>query len=228
VMVITPAISLYAIILGMLNRGRELSNRPAKIWSRLMLSALGARIHSHGLENMQTETPTLYLANHQSNADIWVLLSVLPMHTKFVAKESLFKIPLLGGAMRAAGFIPINRESGMRALDSLKLAARRLREGQSLILFPEGTRSRTGTLGRFKSGSFHLALQTEARLVPVVIMGTWSLLQPGSIKGKPGPVEVHFLPPIDSSSFQPKGARELRNHVREQMADALGASTEES
>ena len=63
-------------------------------------------------QHMQADTPTLYLANHQSNADIWVLLSILPMHTKFVAKESLFKIPLLGGAMRAAGFIPINRESG--------------------------------------------------------------------------------------------------------------------
>src|SRR6185436_10580396 len=120
---------------------------------------------------------------------------VLPVTTRFVSKRTIFWIPVLGQAMALAGFIPIDRKDRASAIRSLGRATDTIRGGASVILFPEGTRSRDGRLAPFKRGAFHLALQAGVPVVPVSISGTYSVVRPRSIVVHAGPVHVTFAPP---------------------------------
>jgi 1-acyl-sn-glycerol-3-phosphate acyltransferase len=121
--------------------------------------------------------------------------------TRFVSKKSIFWIPVLGQAMAVAGFIPIDRSDRTRAIRSLGRASARIRAGASVILFPEGTRSRDGKLGRFKRGAFHLAIDAGVPVVPVAISGTGKVVRPRSIVVRPGPVSVTFSPAIETQAY---------------------------
>jgi len=220
---VTPAIALAAVASGLLRR-REIDLRPARSWSRVMLRAVGARVRYAGLEHRDTPRPCFYVSNHESNVDIWALIQVLPVDTKFVAKRSLFRIPFLGWAMRRAGFVEIDRANRSRAIHSLELAAARVRGGVPLIVFPEGTRSRDGGLGPFKKGSFHLALRAEATIVPVAIRGSGRILAARSWRVRPGAVEVRFLPPVDIARFLPDDHAGLLEAVRSRIASALDSA----
>jgi len=224
-LILTPAIALPAILICLLRSvvglPAEMSLRPARLWGNIMLPLVGARVGYEGLENFHGLEPCVFVSNHQSNADIWVLAASLPMRTKFVAKHSLFRVPILGWAMRRAGFIPIDRGNRSLAIQSLRVAADRIRSGRSVLLFPEGTRSRDGRLKPFKRGSFHLAVQAGVPLIPVAISGTWELLPPGPWRVKPGPVTVRFLTPIDTVPYQPDRHGELLDRVRNEIEGAL-------
>jgi 1-acyl-sn-glycerol-3-phosphate acyltransferase len=126
---------------------------------------------------------------------------VLPVTTRFVSKRTVFWIPVLGQAMALAGFIAIDRQDRASAIRSLGRAAETIRRGASVILFPEGTRSRDGRLSRFKRGAFHLALDAGVPVVPVAISGTYEVIRPRSIIVRPGPVHVTFAPPIDVADY---------------------------
>jgi len=152
--------------------------------------------------------------------DIWVLAVVLPNTCRFVAKRSLFFVPILGQAMWAAGFIPIDRGDRTQAIRSLGRAASRIRRGASVILFPEGTRSRTGKLAPFKKGSFHLALETRVPIVPVAISGSGSVVRPRSIVIRPGRVHVTLFPQVDPETYGDDVVA-LMNRVRATIASGL-------
>jgi 1-acyl-sn-glycerol-3-phosphate acyltransferase len=154
-----------------------------------------------GLEHAAGTAPRIFLANHLSTLDIWVMAPVLPVTTRFVSKRTIFWIPVLGQAMAVAGFIPIDRKDRKSAIRSLSRATETIRRGASVILFPEGTRSRDGRLARFKRGSFHLALEAGVPVVPVAISGTYHVVKPRSIVVRPGPVHVTFAPPIDVATY---------------------------
>jgi 1-acyl-sn-glycerol-3-phosphate acyltransferase len=218
--IVTPVIAGSAFVSAVL-RGREIDLRPAATWSRLMLRAVGARVTYHDLEHTSTAFPCVFAANHQSNVDIWAVIPPLPVETKFVVKSSLYRIPFLAMAMRRAGYISIDRGDRRKAIESLRRAAARIREGLPVIVFPEGTRSRDGRLGPLKKGSFHLAIQAGVPIVPVAISGSWRVLEPGAFVARPGPVEVRFLPPIDVTPFRPDGQEELRRLVHDRLAEAL-------
>ena len=168
-----------------------------KPWSRVCLWFVGARASYLNLERLTERQPCIYLANHQSAVDIWVMLISLPLATRFVAKQSLFSLPGLGWAMRASGFIPIDRTNRGAAVKSLRTAAARIRDGSSVVLYPEGTRSKDGKLQPFKKGPFHLALQAGVPIVPMLLVGTHGVLPAGTIRVRPGPVEIRVLPPVE-------------------------------
>jgi 1-acyl-sn-glycerol-3-phosphate acyltransferase len=138
-----------------------------------------------------------------------------------VAKRSIFWIPVLGQAMAIAGFIPIDRQDRTRAIRSIGRAIERIAQGESVILFPEGTRSRDGKLGRFKRGSFHLAIEAGVPIVPVAISGTGRVVKPRSIVVRRGPVKVTFLPPLDPAAYGPEGLEALLDRTRELIASQL-------
>jgi 1-acyl-sn-glycerol-3-phosphate acyltransferase len=219
-LVATPVIALGAMA-GSLLRGREIDMAPAGLWGRLILAAAGVRVEEEGLEHAARPGPCVFACNHQSNADIWVVARSVPRSTKFVSKESLFSVPFMGWAMRRAGFIPIDRGNRKRAIRSLGSAVERIRGGCSVIVFPEGTRSRDGRLQPFKKGPFHLAAQAGVPLVPVVIEGSFELLPPGSWRLRSGTIRLRFLPPIDPGRYAPDDVRGLLEETHRRMAAAL-------
>jgi 1-acyl-sn-glycerol-3-phosphate acyltransferase len=213
------------IIASLLNRRSDAVVYYMHLWSRMMLSALNSRVEYEGLEHLGHGEPRIFVSNHLSNVDIWALGQVLPPKARFVAKQELRKVPIVGGAMAASGMIFIDRANRSRAIKSLKLAAEQIRAGRPVVMFAEGTRSRDGRLHPFKKGPFHLALVAGVPVVPVAISGSWGILKPRSLVVTPGVVRVQYLEPVDVSPWQPDDARGLTEHVHGLVREAL-AETE--
>lgn len=191
------------------------------IWSRVMLAVVGAEVRYSGLEHLTGPAPRLFVSNHQSWVDVWVLLRVLPGSARFVAKQELFRIPLFGGILHHAGFIPIDRLNRAEAIRSLEAAAERLKAGNTLVLFAEGTRSRDGRLQPLKKGAFHLALMARAPVVPIAIHGSFDVMRPGGLRVHPGRVDVAVGAPIDPAPYLPSDHAGLRERVANTLATRL-------
>ncbi len=194
----TAVLGIAAIVGELIFPGRHLCFRIGRIWSRLHLLAAGCRVEYSAHEDLERRAPCVFVSNHQSNLDIWALVMVLPVSTRVVAKASLFRIPIFGRAMRSAGFISIDRSDREKAIRSLDAAHAWLRAGNPILMFAEGTRSRDGKLLPFKKGPFHLAAQCGVPVVPVAIVGSWSLMPPGGLVVRPGTIAVRFGEAIDS------------------------------
>jgi len=220
--VVTTVLGLAAIVAGLVTGKTTVVFACGRLWAKAHLWAMGIRPVYSGLEHARGTEPRIFLANHLSTLDVWVVVPVLPDTTRFVSKRTIFWIPVLGQAMSLAGFIAIDRQDRASAIRSLSRAAEKIRDGASVILFPEGTRSRDGKLSRFKRGSFHLALEAGVPVVPVAITGTYDVVRPRSIIVHPGPVHVTFAPPIDAtpSAGDPDA---LLAKVREEIAALLPA-----
>jgi len=222
--VLVPATALLAgvsTVVNLLRPGGDFTMRMGRVWSRWMLATTGARVTYEGLDHAAVDGPCVFIANHASNLDIWVVFRLLPLSARFVAKESLFRIPLLGWALRSAGFIPIDRQHRGSAIRSLRLAAERIRSGRPVILFAEGTRTRTGRLGKFKRGPFHLALQAGVPVIPVAISGSYRVMPPRTLRVSPGPVTVRVLKPVDVTPYLPSDVAGLLEVVYEGVKNAV-------
>jgi len=220
-LVATALLGPPAIVVALLGISSDFTLRMGRLWSRTILWATGAEVRYHGRQWIDAHDPCVYICNHLSNVDIWALMVVVPISTRFVAKQSLFHVPFIGWAMAASGFISINRKNRSKAIRSLDLAAEKIRGGKTVILFPEGTRSRDGKLGPFKKGPFHLGLRAGVPIVPVTIKGSGKVLPPGSAWVTPGPVDVRFLPAVEIEPYLPDDVDGLMTCVREKMVAAL-------
>ena len=186
------------------------------------LRAAGIRFDVQGHEHLPTDRACLYMPNHVSNLDPPALIPLLPGTPVVMLKRSLMRIPLLGTAMRLARFVPVDRDGTREAaMQSAKESAAVLKDGLSLLIFIEGTRSRTGRLLPFKRGPFHLAQSTGAPIVPIAIWGTEGMLRKGSAAVHPGTVHVRFLPAIDPAAYARRN--DLIEAVRGAMLAVLPA-----
>jgi 1-acyl-sn-glycerol-3-phosphate acyltransferase len=220
-LVATPLCGIPSILINLLApRGHAVAHA-ARLWSRVMLAAAGVRVEYEGLERIDPERPYVFIANHQSSVDIWVLMRALPPRMRFAAKEELRRVPVIGWALSASGSIFIDRADRRRAIGSLRQAAERIRQGASVVLFAEGTRSLDGALQPFKKGPFHVALHAAVPVVPIAISGSWSVMRPGSVRVHPGVVRVRLLEPIEVGPWLPDGVDELRRHVHGAVRAAL-------
>ncbi len=219
----TAVLGTAAIVTSLFRPGSDLVFRLGQAWSRLHLRACGARVAYEGLENVPRDRPCVFISNHQSIVDIWALAPVLPTWTRFVAKRSLFRIPIFGWAMALGGFIPIDRGHRGKAMRSLEVAAERVRGGKSVLMFAEGTRSRDGSLLPFKRGAFHLALRANVPVVPIAVSGSGAMLPAGTLRLSPGPVRVSIAPPVDLKPYLPGDAEGLMARVREAIERQLDA-----
>ncbi len=166
----------------------------------------------------------VFFANHQSLYDIPVLLQSLPVPARFLAKKSLFQIPIFGRAMRVAGFVPVERGGGPGAArQALESASSQLEAGRSILLFPEETRSLTGEILPFKAGGLLIALRAGARIVPVGIDGTRHVRPKGSVLVRPGQVRVRYGAPLDPSQRGVRGKREILAQLRTEISRLSGA-----
>lgn len=199
----TPPIALTVIIGGLLrftDRPGSMFDRAPRVWSRILLAAAGVRVVIHGDEHRRG-AQHVFVANHVSWFDVFAMAAHLRWF-KFVAKAELFRIPLFGPAMRAAGMISVDRKNQKSAHGSIREAADRIHEGASVILFPEGTRGSSYALRPFKKGAFVLAIEAQAPVVPVAIHGSIAVQAKGVWRVRPGTVHLHFLPPIETVGMQ--------------------------
>lgn len=190
-------------------------------WSRELLSRAEVSLDSSGVEHARGG-PFVVMSNHQSLYDIPALYQSLPLRLRMVAKAELFRIPIWAQAMRAAGFVELDRSARERAIESLERARAALSQGTSIWIAPEGTRSKDGKLGTFKSGGFHLAVGAAARILPVTISGTRAILPAKGanvIRGAAVRVTVHE--PIDPSAFGTEVNDDLIAAVRSKIESAL-------
>lgn len=187
-------------------------------WSKGILRAAGTPVIAEGLELIPRGQPLMYASNHSSMFDIWALLATLPSSVRFVAKQELFKIPLLGSAMHAAGHVAIDRAARKKAFEAYDKAARTIRAGvSSIVVFPEGTRSRTGELLPFKNAPFGLAIAAQVPIVPVYVHHTFEILPKGGWRLRPRPIRLLVAPPIPTTGLKPEDRERLREQVRAAM-----------
>jgi len=197
----------------------------ARLSARNLARLCGVRVHVHGLEHLHGPGPYIFAPNHQSNFDIAALLGYLPGQNRFVAKKELFAEPVLGTVLRTMGMIPVDRDNPLEAIDLLNQAAR---EGSSLVIFPEGTRSRDGQLLPFKKGPFIAAIHLKLPLVPVVCVGTSAIMPKGGyLSILPGDVDVFIEPPITTADLGYDDRESLRDRVRGIVATRLASAQAE-
>ncbi|NVN98977.1 MAG: 1-acyl-sn-glycerol-3-phosphate acyltransferase [Geobacteraceae bacterium] len=169
----------------------------ALIWSRICLLTAGVRLKVEGAELVPTDRPCIFMGNHQSYFDIPVMIQASPASFNWLAKEELFRIPVFGHSMRAAGYVPINRGNGRDSIRSLKRASELVRNGKSVAIFPEGTIGNGGLLP-FKRGGFVLASLARVPIIPFSISGTAKISTPKErLYLRPGLVTVKFGQPIE-------------------------------
>lgn len=191
-------------------------------WSRWILWGAGTPVHAEGLERVPRDTPVVYASNHSSMFDIWALSAVLPGSVRFVAKQELGRLPLLGPAMVRAGHVLIDRRVKSRALEAYHAAAQQIQRGVSAIVFPEGTRSRTGELLPFKNAPFGLAISAQVPVVPVYVHQTFQILPAGAWRLHPRPIRVLVGDPIPTTGLGADDRQRLRDRVRDAI-EALRA-----
>jgi 1-acyl-sn-glycerol-3-phosphate acyltransferase len=211
---LTAFYSLYSVLLAVFSPGEEKIHRVARNWARALLRLASVRVHVIGSENVQTDKPQIFMANHQSDFDIFAVLGHIPGEFRWIAKEELFRIPVFGLAMRKAGYIPIDRKNHEKALASIAKAAGKIREKRSVMSFPEGTRSLDGTIGPFKPGMFLLAMQAEVPIVPVTIIGANAVMAKRSLNIKGGDIHIIIDKPVDVTSYNLEGRDKLIAQVR--------------
>lgn len=197
-----------------------------RIWSSSLLASGMVRVEARYSPELEPGRSYVFLANHQSLFDIPVLIATSPGQLRMMAKRGLFQIPLFGWALRAGGFVPVDRADRSAAGKAFSSASARLREGTSMLLFPEGTRSTEDVLLPFQRGGFLLALKSGLPIVPVGIHGTRHIQCRGSFVIHPGQVTVTYGAPIDPASYGLKRKAELTEEVRRRIAGPAGLRAE--
>ncbi len=212
--VFTMLISLAICIAGLFDRTGWAWWRIGRFWGWTLTRMGGAtHVHTKNLERMPGLQGAILMSNHESNLDPPLLIGLSREPVRFVAKHSLFWIPIFGQAMWVVGMIPVNRGRRDKAIHSLQEAADRIREGRVVLVFPEGTRSETQTMLPFKKGGFMLALQAGVPIIPVGIAGTRSLLPPGWGATHFGPVAMSVGEPILTEKMDISDRKALMDQV---------------
>lgn len=227
VVFLIPAISVYTILLGfasllssLIDRRGHFAHRCAQLWSRWILGTTGVQLRIHGALPGPSSASCVYVANHQSIYDIPVVFAALPTQLRILAKASLGRIPFLGWHLHRSGHVLVDRRnpgpSVMRRMQQL------VREGASLIVFPEGTRTDDGTLGRFKAGAFIIAIDHHLPVVPLTVTGTSHVMRKGHVTTRPGVVDVTVHPAMSTHGLTREDVRALIDRVREVIAGPAG------
>jgi 1-acyl-sn-glycerol-3-phosphate acyltransferase len=219
-----PLIYLYTAVMGTLSLALSLRDPEGRrqhwcavTWSRMIVRTVGVEVRVHGAEHVRAGASYVFLSTHQSYMDIPVMLGYLPAQLRIAAKREVFQIPFLGWHMRRGGHIAVNRGSTHEAVESLRRAAREIRPGVSAFLYPEGTRTRDGSLQPFKKGGFKFAIQTGLPIVPVTIIGTRRVLPRDSIIFRPAPVDMYLDAPIPTAGLEDADLPALMQAVRDAM-----------
>lgn len=215
---ITALTAACVVVVNIFSAEEKLSRRIGRRWAKILLYISGVKVEIIGTENIISGQAQIFMANHQSDFDILICMAGIPVDFIWTAKKELFRIPVFGKAMRASGFIEIDRQDRERAINSLAQAAAKFQEGLSVATFPEGTRSRDGRLLPFKQGMFYLAIQTGTPIVPVTIIGSGKIMSKESWHLNRGKIIMVIDKPIDVSGYTIETRAPLMEIVRKIIA----------
>lgn len=222
-LLLLPVVGLHTLAFGLLGIAAGLVDERrgqavARAWGRSLLALLGVTVELRG---QPFPGAAVYAANHVNALDIPILFGWLPADFRVIFKRSLALVPLVGWFLAAAGHLPIDRRNAFHARHSLERAAARLRAGLSVAAFPEGTRRGSRGLGRFKRGTFVLALQAQVPVVPVSLCGVERRLPRGLSSFTPGPVRLCLHAPVPTAGLGVEDGGDLAERVRAQVARGL-------
>jgi len=217
----TFVLGVIAILMSFFVRTADPIHKIAVLWAKLILFVSRIKVTVSGLSNIDPSKSYIYMSNHQGNFDIPVLLSCLPVQFRWLAKAELFKIPIFGRGMRGAGYISIDRFNRSSAFESISEAARKIKNGVSVMIFPEGTRSIDGKIKPFKKGGFVLAVDSGVPIIPIILHGTREIMPKGRIHIKPGHVNMDIQEPIETSGYTRESKDELIEQVRNVICKGL-------
>ena len=223
-LVATILTALTTMVGCMLGGEKVFSFYPGMLWSKIICYLALCPVKVRGRENLKKKQSVVFVANHQSAFDIFLMYGFLGVPIKWMMKIGLAKIPLVGAACRAAGFIFVDNTTPRTAQRSVVEAKRRLKDGASLAVFPEGSRTHDGKMGRFHKGAFQIAIDQHLPIVPITINGTYKILPIGTIITHPHRMEMVIHPPlfVDDAMLAGKGSlQKIVDEVKSVIATEL-------
>ncbi|MCI0708348.1 MAG: 1-acyl-sn-glycerol-3-phosphate acyltransferase [Ignavibacteriae bacterium] len=218
VLVITIATSVAAIFLGFIDRSGKSYHNSARWWSKMTLKIFGIKVTTKGLEHLDPSKHYVYVSNHASLFDIPAVFTAIPDDVRIVLKKELTRVPIWGWSLNVGHYIVIDRANAKDAMDRIDEAAKKIRNGASVLVFPEGTRSKDGKLQPFKRGAFALAARSGVPVVPVTIKNSYAILPKGTFTIRATDIEIVIDKPIES---QGEASRESEMQLMEQVHSIL-------
>ena len=204
---------------------RKMYREYERFWAWTLMKIGGIKLEIKGQENIPRNETVIYMANHQSHLDWPIIFRAVPRQYLFLAKKELFDIPVFGRYMRQQKYIPIERTSIRKTFRSYQTILDLIKYGNSIVIFPEGTRSFNDKLGKFRTSSFSILQETKVRVVPISIDGSRNIIKRGSKIIHPGTIEVNILPSISFDDLHYLGRKEFcltaLNRVRQALLTVL-------
>lgn len=217
----------YFLILEKLGKNdhrARFASKLATFWAGVLIKFSGSTLTIHGKENIPADHSYTIVANHQGYFDIAIILYAIPWTVGFVAKKELSKIPFLHSWMRTIGVVFMDRKDKRAAISVMKMASDRIKSGQPMVIFPEGTRSQGGPIAEFKQGSLKLATLSKTRILPVTIKGTHNIIEGEKWGINPTKMEMWFHPIIDTETIPEDELPTLAERLREVISVPMGTS----
>ena len=222
--VATIPVATAVIIVASFKSNSAVVDTLIRFWARVLVRGAGIDLSIENAEALDPNQRYVLVANHYSYFDIPCILAAVPQPIRFMAKVSLFKIPIFGWSIGRAGFIPIDRKNRRTAVKSFELAAERIRKGNTIVIFPEEGRSRHREMRKFQRGAFLLALKAGLPMVPMAVDGTYEVFRAGVWRVRPGKVTIKVGTLIDTSQYTVRQKEQLADMARTQIAGMLGMS----
>ncbi|HYA94098.1 MAG TPA: lysophospholipid acyltransferase family protein [Thermodesulfobacteriota bacterium] len=218
IVVATLVLGIFALLAYPFDRKGKVGHYYAKLWGKVALLANRVKVRIEGTELLDGKGPYIFMSNHQGYYDIFALLGHLAYQFKWLAKKELFAIPFLGWTMAAVGYISIDRGGTRDTVEAMNEAAQKIRDGMSVVIFPEGSRSPDGLIQPFKKGGFTLAIKSKVPIVPVAISGSRDIMPKDKLTATRGEIRILVGHPIETESCALKDREWLMKMVREAIS----------
>lgn len=218
IVVATFILGFFAFMTYPFDRMGRVVHHYARLWGKVALLANRVKVKVDGVDRLNGKGPYIFMSNHQGSYDIFALLGHLPYQFKWLAKKELFSIPFFGWTMAAAGYIRIDREGTRQTVEAMNEAAQKIREGMSVVIFPEGSRSTDGSIQPFKKGGFTLAMKAKVPIVPISISGSRDIMPKNKLTAVPGEIRILIGHPIETQFYSSKDREPLMKKVRETIS----------
>jgi len=215
IVVATLVLGVLTFVSYLFDRKGRVGHYCAKLWGNIALLANRVKVRVEGMEHLNGKGPYIFMSNHQGAYDIFTLLAHLPYQFKWLAKKELFSIPFFGWTMAAVGYISIDRGGTRDTVDAMNEAAQKIRDGMSVVIFPEGSRSPDGSIQPFKKGGFTLAIKSKVPIVPIAISGSRDIMPKDRLTVTSGEIRMFVDHPIETQHCSSKDREPLMKKVRE-------------